>query len=395
MDNMLWPLKVAVAWVMVRIHDFLVLIGFPEGAGVAWVLSIVGLTIFMRILIMPLFVRQIRASRGMQLMQPELQALQAKYKGKKDPASQKKMQEEMMALYSKHGTNPFASCMPILIQMPVFFALFRVLASLQAVANGTYANHDSIGPLTAQLAADVQASTVFGAPLSASFMSTDDVTTKVVTVIMIIMMSATQWYTMAQLSMKNMPESAKSSDNPMMRSQRIMMTIMPIFFAFTGVQFQIGVLVYWVTTNLWTMGQQFFTIRNMPAPGSEAEKKYRKRVNAKRVAKGLPTLEEEEAAQRAAEYAEQSSERRQRVQPVRKDRQKRKGASATTTGLDASDGGQDVEAADSDALGTDEQSAQDQTGYAGLTAEEIARRRYEKRARQRQQRKKNNTKKRR
>ena len=98
------------------------------------------------------------------------------------------------SLYERR-TNPFASCMPILIQMPVFFALFRVLASLQAVANGTYANHDSIGPLTAQLAADVQASTVFGAPLSASFMSTDDVTTKVVTVIMIIMMSATQWYT--------------------------------------------------------------------------------------------------------------------------------------------------------------------------------------------------------
>ena len=93
MDNMLWPLKVAVAWVMVRIHDFLVLIGFPEGAGVAWVLSIVGLTIFMRILIMPLFVRQIRASRGMQLMQPELQALQAKYKGKKDPASRQRQQE--------------------------------------------------------------------------------------------------------------------------------------------------------------------------------------------------------------------------------------------------------------------------------------------------------------
>ena len=67
---------------------------------------------------------------------------------------------------------------------------------------------------------------------------------------MIVMMSVTQWYTMAQLSTKNMPESAKTSDNPMMRSQKIMMTVMPIFFAFTGIQFQIGVLVYWVTTNL-------------------------------------------------------------------------------------------------------------------------------------------------
>ena len=301
MDAILWPLKVAVAWVMVYIHKALVFIGLPDGPGVAWVLSIVGLTIFVRLLIMPLFVKQIRASRGMQLMQPELQALQAKYKGKTDPASRQRQQEEMMALYRKHGTNPFSSCMPILVQMPVFFALFRVLASLQAVATGTYANHDSIGPLTAQLAEDVQASTLFGAHLSESFMNSSDVTTKVVTVIMIIAMSVSQWYTMAQLTMKNMPESSKNSDNPMMRSQRMMMTIMPIFFAFTGVQFQIGVLVYWVTTNLWTMGQQFLTIRNMPAPGSEAEKKYRARVNAKRARKGLPSLEEEEAAKRAAE----------------------------------------------------------------------------------------------
>jgi len=319
MDTILWPLKVAVAWVMVRIHDVLVLIGMGKGPGAAWVLSIVGLTILMRLLIMPLFVRQIRASRGMQLMQPELKAIQDKYKGKKDQASRQRMQEEMMALYRKHGTNPFSSCFPILLQMPVFFALFRVLANLQSVAEGTYAvhtGHDSIGPLTAALAEEVQKSTVFGASLSSSFMNATDSATKIVTVVMIVMMSATQWYTMAQLSTKNMPESAKTSDNPMMRSQKIMMTVMPIFFAFTGIQFQIGVLVYWVTTNLWTMGQQFFTIRNMPAPGSEAEKKYRARINAKRARRGQPSLEEEEAAQRAAEAAERGQTGGQRVQPL-------------------------------------------------------------------------------
>ncbi|MGK2349019.1 membrane protein insertase YidC [Actinomyces sp. W5033] len=394
MDTMLWPLKVVVAWVMVYIHKALTFIGMPDGPGVAWVLSIIGLTMVVRLLIMPLFVKQIRASRGMQLMQPELQALQAKYKDKKDPASRQKMQEETMALYAKHGTNPFSSCLPLLVQMPVFFALFRVLASLEAVAQGTYANHDSIGPLTAQLAADVQASSVFGAPLSASFMNSDDMTTKVVTVVMIIIMSATQWYTMAQLSMKNMPESAKNSDNPMMRSQRMMMTIMPIFFAFTGVQFQIGVLVYWVTTNLWTMGQQFFTIRNMPAPGSEAEKKHRARVNARRAAKGLPTLEEEEAAQRAAELAEQAGQRRQRVQPVRKDRQKRKAGSAVPTAPEEQR--EDEVGGVVEGFTADEEAAIEEieTNIVGLTPEEIARRRYEKRARQRQQRK-NSSKKRR
>ena len=384
MDTILWPLKVAVAWVMVRIHDFLVLIGMGKGPGAAWVLSIVGLTIVMRLLIMPLFVRQIRASRGMQLMQPELKAIQDKYKGKKDQASRQRMQEEMMALYRKHGTNPFSSCFPILLQMPVFFALFRVLANLQSVAEGTYAvhtGHDSIGPLTAALADEVQRSTVFGASLSSSFMNASDSATKIVTVVMIVMMSVTQWYTMAQLSTKNMPESAKTSDNPMMRSQKIMMTVMPIFFAFTGIQFQIGVLVYWVTTNLWTMGQQFFTIRNMPAPGSEAEKKYRARINAKRARRGQPSLEEEEAAKRAAEAAERGQVGGQRVQPVRKSRQRR-GPSAPTAPADAqiAVGGADAE----------ESVQSGKENVAGLTPEEISRRRYEKRARQRQQRRNKN-----
>lgn len=392
MDTILWPLKVAVAWVMVYIHKALVLLGLPDGPGVAWVLSIVGLTIVVRIIIMPLFVKQIRASRGMQLMQPELQALQAKYKGKNDPASKQRQQEEMMALYRKHGTNPFASCLPIIIQMPIFFALFRVLANLEKIAEGTYSGHTSIGPLTAELAGQVQGSSLFGAPLSSSFMNSSDVTTKVVTVVLIIAMAVSQWYTMAQLSMKNMPESAKNSDNPMMRSQRMMMTIMPIFFAFTGVQFQIGVLVYWVTTNLWTMGQQFFTIRNMPAPGSEAEKKYRARVNAKRAKKGLPSLEEEEAAKRQAELEAAGKTGGQRVQPVRKSRQKKNGprpdeASARTKAA----GG----------VGTSSRTAEEEaaieeieTNIVGLTPEEIARRRYEKRARERAQRKQRNAKKR-
>lgn len=385
MDTILWPLKVAVAWVMVYIHKALVIIGLPDGPGAAWVLSIIGLTIFVRILIMPLFVKQIRASRGMQLMQPELQALQAKYKGKKDAASKQRQQEEMMALYRKHGTNPFASCFPILIQMPIFFALFRVLANLQAIAEGTYEGRDSIGPLTADLANQVQHSTVFGASLSSSFMNPSDIssalTVKIVTVIMIIAMSATQWYTMAQLSMKNMPESSKNSDNPMMRSQRMMMTIMPLFFAFTGVQFQIGVLIYWVTSNLWTMGQQFYTISRMPAPGSEAEKKFRARENAKRARKGLPSLEEEERAKAEAEGKVSTSG--QRAQPVRKDRQKKNSEQSST--------------ADEAAMTAEGESSSRRPG--GLTDEEIARRRYEKRARERkraaERRKAQNKKKRR
>ena len=379
MDTLLWPLKVAVAWVMVTIHKGLVLIGFPDGPGIAWVLSIIGLTIVVRLLIMPLFVKQIRASRGMQLLQPEMQALQAKYKGKKDPESRQRMNEEMMALYRKHGTNPMSSCLPILVQMPIFFALFRVLASLGQVASGTY-GRPSIGPLTQELAKQVQDSSVFGASLSSSFMNSDDTQVKIVTVAMIIIMSVTQWYTMAQLTMKNMSAESKNSDNPMIRSQRMMMYVMPVIFAVSGVNFQIGVLVYWVISNLWTMGQQFFTIRNMPAPGSEAEKKYRARINAKRARKGLPSLEEEERAEAVAKAEAEGRTGGQRVQPVRKNRQKKAGGKSEdrTDAVGDSISGQD--AGDSDDLDTASSSKS-----VGLSDEEIARRRYERRARQRRQ----------
>ena len=381
MDTLLWPLKVAVAWVMVTIHKALILVGFPDGPGIAWVLSIIGLTIVVRLLIMPLFVKQIRASRGMQLLQPEMQALQAKYKGKKDPESRQRMNEEMMALYRKHGTNPMASCLPILVQMPIFFALFRVLASLGAVAGGTY-GRPSIGPLTQQLAEQVQASSVFGASLSSSFLhSGDNTQVKIVTVAMIVIMSVTQWYTMAQLSMKNMSAESLNSDNPMIRSQRMMMYVMPVIFAVSGVNFQIGVLVYWVVSNLWTMGQQFFTIRNMPAPGSEAEKKYRARINAKRARKGLPSLEEEERAEAVAKAEAEGRTGGQRVQPVRKNRQKKSGGQdESRSGVGgSSDADQDAGEDASDSGG----SASSKSG--GLSDEEIARRRYERRARQRRE----------
>ena len=382
MDTLLWPLKVAVAWVMVTIHKALVLIGFPDGPGVAWVLSIIGLTIVVRLLIMPLFVKQIRASRGMQLLQPELQALQAKYKGKKDPESRQRMNEEMMALYRKHGTNPMASCLPILVQMPIFFALFRVLASLGAVAGGTY-GRPSIGPLTQQLAEQVQASSVFGASLSSSFLGSSDTQVKIVTVAMIIIMSVTQWYTMAQLSMKNMSTDSLNSDNPMIRSQRMMLYVMPVIFAVSGVNFQIGVLVYWVVSNLWTMGQQFFTIRNMPAPGSEAEKKYRARINAKRARKGLPSLEEEERAEAVAKAEAEGRTGGQRVQPVRKNRQKKSGGHGESRSEAFADGADDSDVEQLEDGDEEKDSTSSKSG--GLSDEEIARRRYERRARQRRE----------
>ena len=326
MDGLLMPLKVAEAWVMVTIHKLLVAIGMSDGPGPAWVLSIVGLTVAVRVLIMPLFVKQIRSSRGMQAMQPELRALQNKYKGKKDPASQERMREEMMALYRKHGTNPLSSCLPMLIQIPIFFALFRVLARLQEIANSAGSAHPvKIGPLTPALAADVQSSSLFGAPLSSSFMNGGSATVKIVTMVLIVLMTVTQFYTMHQLTMKNMPKSVTESDNPVMRSQRMMMYGMPLIFFITGPQFQVGVLIYWLVSNVWTMGQQWWTIRNMPAVGSEAYKKRQER----RRRKGLPPDDEKKPAAGSEDEAA-SSGPGQRVQPVRNNRKKKKNRTAST-----------------------------------------------------------------
>ena len=325
-DTILFPLKWVVAWVLYFFHEALGVVGLDPASGWTWALSIVGLTLLMRVVMIPLFFKQIKASRGMQLLQPDLQKLQKRYKGKNDPASRQQMQAEMMALYKEHGTNPFSSCLPILAQSPVFFALFRVLYSMPQIADGTYRDGQPLGPLTQEVATSFLDATLVGARLSESFLSSDTAQVKIFTVIMIVLMSATTFTTQRQLTMKNMPQSAL--DNPMAKQQRMLMYLMPLIFAFSGVYFPIGVLIYWLTTNLWSMGQQFYTIRKLPAPGSEAEEQYRKRQRAKlerkAARKGVPVEEllpqEEEPATPV--------QRGQRVQPKRKDRQKKSGVTA-------------------------------------------------------------------
>ena len=322
-DSILWPIMVAVSWIMVQFHSLLTAMGLDTDSGASWVLSIVGLVIIMRIVLIPLFVKQIKASRGMQVIQPEIKKLQAKYKGKTDPASRQAMQAEMMALYREAGTNPFASCLPILAQSPIFFALFRTLYSLPQIADGTYVR-DSIGPLTQELAASAEQSTLFGAPLSSTFIRAGEYpeiagNIRAVTIVLIILMSVTTFTTMRQLTMKNMPDSAL--DNPVARQQRVLMYVLPGIFAVTGVNFPIGVLLYWLTTNLWSMGQQFVVIRRMPTPGSAADAAFQER-RAKRAARrgrpigdGEPTSPAEEAPP-----AQEKPAGGQRAQPRRKDR---------------------------------------------------------------------------
>lgn len=326
LDNLLWPIKWVVAWIMVRAHDVLTWLGMDPAGGWTWLLSIVALVLVMRILLIPLFVKQIKASRGMQLVQPEVQKLQKKYKGKTDPASRQAMQQEMMALYRSHGTTPFASCLPILAQMPIFFALFRVLYSMPQVAAGEYSREpsDRIGILTQDLALQFEASDIFGATLSSTFLQSDELQVKIVTAVLILIMSLTTLFTQRQLTMKNMPASAQ--DNPMARQQRILMYVLPLIFAVTGVNFPIGVLVYWSTTNLWSMGQQFYVIRNNPTPGSEAYEAREERKAKRAERRGQPLEDTEQAIE------EPEQPRGQRQQPMGKTRAKKQSGAKTGGG---------------------------------------------------------------
>src|SRR3954447_14161095 len=166
LNTVLRPLELCVAWIMVAFHTLLTGIGLPAANGWTWALSIVGLVIVIRILLIPLFVKQIKAMRGIQLLQPELKKIQDKYKGRSDSESRQKLTQETMALYKENGTSPFASCLPILLQSPIFFALFRVLNGINGIAQG---HNDPIGPLDRALAAQADFATLLGAPLSDTF----------------------------------------------------------------------------------------------------------------------------------------------------------------------------------------------------------------------------------
>ncbi|MEE1818688.1 membrane protein insertase YidC [Streptomyces sp. SP18ES09] len=261
-----WP----VSWVIVQFHKVYGAVFGPD-TGWAWGLSIVSLVVLIRICLIPLFVKQIKSTRNMQALQPKMKAIQERYKSDKQRQS-----EEMMKLYKETGTNPLSSCLPILAQSPFFFALYHVLS---AIASGK-----TIGVIDEPLLESARQAHIFGAPLAAKFTnsaaevaalnaSLTDV--RIVTAVMIIMMSASQFFTQRQLMMKNVDLSVKT---PYMQQQKMLMYIFPVIFAVMGINFPVGVLVYWLTTNVWTMGQQMYVINQNPTPGSKAQDSYLQRL---------------------------------------------------------------------------------------------------------------------
>ena len=271
-DAILHPFAWAISYVWVWIHDLLVLLGMSSGSGMAWVLSIVLLTILVRIAIIPLFLKQIRSSRAMQAIQPEMRKIQEKYKGKKDQVSRQKMMEETQALQRKHKVSPFASCLPMLVQMPVLFGMYRAIIAVSSISAGTYTYRgeatDHLGPLTESVSSEIVNSTVFGVPLSHTLReSWGQPAIVAVFIAAIVLMVALQFFSMRLSFSRNMPDMG---DNPMAQSQRSMMYVMPLMFIFSGAFFQMGVVIYTVTASFWALGQSLWTIKVMPTPGSPA-----------------------------------------------------------------------------------------------------------------------------
>jgi YidC/Oxa1 family membrane protein insertase len=231
---------------------------FGEASGVSWSIAIIGLVVIIRIILIPLFVKQIKSQRALTALQPHLKEIQKKYKD-----DRQKQSEEMMKLYKEHKTNPLASCFPILAQAPIFFALFTVL---NAIGKNP---PEGKGVLTSSDAASAAQAKFFGAPISETFLGSSSGTVKLVTVLLIAFMSLTTFTTQRQLMVKGMPKM-DSSNNMMLQQQKIMLYLFPVIFAVSGVNFPIGVLIYWSTTNLWTWGQQYYVIKRNPTPGSPA-----------------------------------------------------------------------------------------------------------------------------
>ncbi|MGP6178433.1 membrane protein insertase YidC [Microbacterium sp. A196] len=331
LGTILWPLKWAVELILVAWHWLFTAVGLPAASGITWILSIIGLVIVVRASVFPLFVRQIKSQRKMMEIAPEMKKIQAKYKGKKDQLSREAMSRETMGLYKKHGTSPMSSCLPLIVQMPIFFALFSVLNDVTKHATQGLGG---VGLLSAELTQEFYDATIFGSVslhgTLGQAVETQNTVAIVLLVILVVLMIGSQFFTQLQIISKNLSPEAKTGQAYQM--QKIMLYVLPLGFIFSGVFFPLGVVVYWFISNLWTMAQQFLVIREMPTPGSEAAKAREERLARKGKAidasgKVVPMAAYEAEQQRMLEEAEKAKqEAYKRQQPVSKKRAKKKGS---------------------------------------------------------------------
>jgi len=259
--SILNPLFEAVAWVIMRIHAALS-VPFGASSGWAWGLSIVLLVMLMRLIMVPLFVKQVRSQRKMQAHMPQLQELRKRYKNDKQ-----RLNEETMKFYKENGINPLGGCLPLVAQLPVFWALFNVL---RAIADWQPGQVPKYG-LTVPVVESAREARIFGASLADKFLFPlphQTLESRLVILVFVLVSAATTYMTMRQSQKRGMMQQGPvDPDNPAANMTKYMMYIAP-FFALSGLYWQFGLVIYWVTTNVWTLGQQHFLFRNLPIVGS-------------------------------------------------------------------------------------------------------------------------------
>ncbi len=316
------PLYWVVSVILVGFHKLFSLV-FDPASGAAWALAIIGLTVAIRAMLIPLFVKQIRSSRNMQLLQPRVKELQAKYGHDRE-----RLAQETMALYKETGTNPLASCMPLILQMPIFISLYQLIAQA--------AKGKGHGVLSDAAARQMSDATLFGVPISASFTKADgNITVQILAAALVVAMTATTFLTQRQLMSKNMPADAMTGQYA--QQQKMLLYILPLVFAVGGIAFPIGLLLYWTTSNLWTMGQQFFVIRNSPAPNTEAFRAKEARDAAKAAKKGQKFKPPTTVASEPDVIANEPPKSPTRQQPKRQTRSQRKAQNRPKSGEGSND----------------------------------------------------------
>ena len=242
--------------ILVFIHEHLV--------GGSWGLAIIGLTIVVRAVMLPLTVSQFRSMQRMQSLAPEIKALQEKYKEDKQ-----RQQQEMMNFYRENKVNPFASCLPLVLQLPVFISLFYMLRAdlkLNICGQGLREHFHVLtnAAITKYHASELQTITCNQVtPHSAKFLFIPDITAQATGVVLVLLLAL---YIGTQLG-STLMMSATADKN-----QRRMMLALPLVFVLFIFRFPAGLLVYWITTNTWTMGQQYFVRRGAAPPPAPAGK---------------------------------------------------------------------------------------------------------------------------
>jgi YidC/Oxa1 family membrane protein insertase len=220
--------------------------------------------VLMRLIMVPLFIKQMHTTRAMSALAPKLTELRKKYKNDKQT-----LNAETMKVYQEAGVNPLMGCLPVVAQLPVFFALFSVLRAITEWKPGEPTKYG----LPESMVASAQKAEIFGVHVSDKVLFTHGVYVplhaKAVIVVTVIISMITTYLTVRQ-SMKRGMMPAATPDNPMASTQKYMAYIMPLF-ALSGLYWPFGLVLYWVTTNLWTLGQQWLLFKRYPMPSPAAD----------------------------------------------------------------------------------------------------------------------------